>query len=566
MKHSMISVAIALATGLTLTGCSEPSTSSEKPGAQTEQVQGNTKQSGYKLVNASQDRLDIYTPVTLETDLSHLNDNQKKMLALLIDASVIMDDLFWQQAFGEDKATFLSKISDEKVRQFADINYGPWDRLNGDQVFLSGFEEKALGAEFYPSDITKDELNNADVKDKTGLYSVIRRDENGKLYSIPYSSVYKSELDKAAELLRQASKLAQDKEFANYLNLRADALVNNSYQASDFAWMDMKNNPIDVVIGPIETYEDQLFGYRAAFESYVLVKDLAWSERLAKFAAFLPELQTGLPVDDKYKQEVPGSDADLNAYDVIYYAGHSNAGSKTIAINLPNDEEVQLQKGTRRLQLKNAMRAKFDKILVPIADQLIVPEQRKHITFDAFFANTMFHEVAHGLGIKNTITGKGTVRQSLQEHASALEEGKADILGLYMVEQLLKKGEITEGTLEDYYITFMAGIFRSVRFGASSAHGKANMIRFNFFKEEGAFSKNTDGLYQVNMEKMGAAMEKLSNLILTLQGDGDYQKVDQLIATHGDIKAELQKDLDKLSKANIPVDVTFKQGKQVLGL
>ncbi|PHI37136.1 Zn-dependent hydrolase [Pseudoalteromonas sp. GCY] len=561
MKHSMISVAIALATGLTLTGCSEPSTSTEKTSAQAD-----TKQSGYKLVNASQDRLDIYTPVTLETDLSHLNDNQKKMLAILIDASVIMDDLFWQQAFGEDKATFLSKISDEKVRQFADINYGPWDRLNGDQVFLSGFEEKALGAEFYPSDITKDELNNADVKDKTGLYSIIRRDENGKLYSTSYSSAYKAELDKAAELLRQASKLAQDKEFANYLNLRADALVNNSYQASDFAWMDMKNNPIDVVIGPIETYEDQLFGYRAAFESYVLVKDLAWSERLAKFAAFLPELQTGLPVDEKYKQEVPGSDADLNAYDVIYYAGHSNAGSKTIAINLPNDEEVQLQKGTRRLQLKNAMRAKFDKILVPIADQLIVPEQRKHITFDAFFANTMFHEVAHGLGIKNTITGKGTVRQSLQEHASALEEGKADILGLYMVEQLLKKGEITEGTLEDYYITFMAGIFRSVRFGASSAHGKANMIRFNFFKEEGAFSKNTDGLYQVNMEKMGAAMEKLSNLILTLQGDGDYQKVDQLIATHGDIKAELQKDLDKLSKANIPVDVTFKQGKQVLGL
>ncbi|WP_462153981.1 dipeptidyl-peptidase 3 family protein [Pseudoalteromonas piscicida] len=566
MKHSMISVAIALATGLTLTGCSEPSTSSEKPNAQTEQAQANTEQSGYKLVNASQERLDIYTPVTLKTDLSHLSDNQKKMLALLIDASVIMDDLFWQQAFGEDKATFLSKISDEKVRQFADINYGPWDRLNGDQVFLSGLEEKALGAEFYPSDITKDELNNADVKDKSGLYSLIRRNENGKLYSTSYSSAYKAELDKAAALLRQASKLAQDKEFANYLNLRADALVNNSYQASDFAWMDMKNNPIDVVIGPIETYEDQLFGYRAAFESYVLVKDLAWSERLAKFAAFLPELQTGLPVDDKYKQEVPGSDADLNAYDVIYYAGHSNAGSKTIAINLPNDEEVQLQKGTRRLQLKNAMRAKFDKILVPIADQLIVPEQRKHITFDAFFANTMFHEVAHGLGIKNTITGKGTVRQSLQEHASALEEGKADILGLYMVEQLLKKGEITEGTLEDYYITFMAGIFRSVRFGASSAHGKANMIRFNFFKEEGAFSKNTDGLYQVNMEKMGAAMEKLSNLILTLQGDGDYQKVDQLIATHGDIKAELQKDLDKLSKANIPVDVTFKQGKQVLGL
>ncbi|WP_440053803.1 dipeptidyl-peptidase 3 family protein [Pseudoalteromonas sp. T1lg65] len=562
MKRTTISIAIALATSFLTVGCSEPSTSTK-----TVQEQASTKAaSGYQLVDTARDRLDIYTPVTLQTDLSHLSENQKQMLGLLIDASVIMDDLFWKQAFGEEKDSFLTKITDEQVRRFADINYGPWDRLNGDKVFLSGFEEKALGAEFYPSDISKEELNNADVKDKTGLYSLIRRNEKGDLYSVPYSEAFKDELNKAADLLRKASKLAVDKEFANYLNLRAEALLSNEYQPSDFAWMDMKNNPIDVVIGPIETYEDQLFGYRAAFESYVLVKDLAWSERLAKFAAFLPELQTGLPVAEKYKQEIPGSDADLNAYDVIYYAGHSNAGSKTIAINLPNDEEVQLQKGTRRLQLKNAMRAKFDKILVPIADQLIVPEQRKHITFDAFFANTMFHEVAHGLGIKNTITGKGTVRQSLQEHASALEEGKADILGLYMVEQLLKKGEITEGTLEDYYVTFMAGIFRSVRFGASSAHGKANMIRFNFFKDEGAFSKNEQGLYQVNMEQMGAAMEKLSNLILTLQGDGDYQKVDQLIATHGDIKSELKADLEKLANANIPVDVTFKQGKQVLGL
>ena len=255
------------------------------------------------------------------------------------------------------------------------------------------------------------------------LYSLIKRDELGNLYSTPYSEEYAVELAQAAKLLRDASKLADDKEFANYLNLRADAIQSDDFQASDFAWMDMKNNPIDVVIGPIENYEDQLFGYRAAYESYVLIKDLKWSERLAKFAAFLPELQKGLPVDAKYKQEVPGSDADLNAYDVVYYAGHSNAGSKTIAINLPNDEQVQLEKGTRRLQLKNAMRAKFDKILVPIAEKLIVPEQRKHITFNAFFANTMFHEVAHGLGIKNTITNKGTVRQSLQEHASALEEG-----------------------------------------------------------------------------------------------------------------------------------------------
>ncbi|KZN42688.1 dipeptidyl-peptidase 3 family protein [Pseudoalteromonas luteoviolacea] len=560
MKLSKLSSAILVASGLLVSACSQQST--DTPNNQ----QAKADATNYAMQNIDKQRLDIYTEVTLTSDLSHLNDNQKKMIGVLIDASKIMDNLFWKQAFGEDKATFLSRIQDPNVRRFADINYGPWDRLDGDKVFLSGFSEKSPGAQFYPHDMTKEELNNADFKDKQGLYSMVKRDQQGNLVSTAYATEFRSELEEAAKLLRQASNLAVDKDFANYLNLRADALLNNSYQPSDFAWMDMKNNPIDVVIGPIETYEDQLFGYRSAFESYVLVKDLAWSERLAKFAAFLPELQTGLPVAQKYKQEVPGSDADLNAYDVVYYAGHSNAGSKTIAINLPNDEQVQLEKGTRRLQLKNAMRAKFDKILVPIADQLIVPEQRKHITFDAFFANTMFHEVAHGLGIKNTITGKGTVRQSLQEHASAIEEGKADILGLYMVEQLLKKGEITEGTLEDYYVTFMAGIFRSVRFGASSAHGKANMIRFNFFKQEGAFSKNAQGLYQVDMEKMGAAMAKLSNLILTLQGDGDYQKVDALIATHGDIKAELQADLAKLAKANIPVDVTFNQGKSVLGL
>ncbi|MGS0536442.1 dipeptidyl-peptidase 3 family protein [Pseudoalteromonas sp. SaAl2] len=564
MTLNKISQALVFCGAAFLSACSEQAVTPKTDAAVAEKAPATTDSP--QLINANTDRLAIYTDFSLTTDLSHLSENQKAMIAKLIDASKIMDELFWRQAFGEDKASFLAKINDPQVQKFADINYGPWDRLNGDQAFLSGYDEKAPGAQFYPADITKEELNSSDVEDKNGLYSVVKRDENGKLYTVSYSVEYAQALEKAANLLREASKLADDKEFANYLSMRADALLSDEYQASDFAWMDMKNNPIDVVIGPIETYEDQLFGSRAAFESYVLVKDLAWSERLAKFAAFLPELQKGLPVDAKYKQEVPGSDADLNAYDVVYYAGHSNAGSKTIAINLPNDEQVQLEKGTRRLQLKNAMRAKFDKILVPIAEQLIVPEQRKHITFDAFFANTMFHEVAHGLGIKNTITDKGTVRQSLQEHASALEEGKADILGLYMVEQLLKKGEITQGTLEDYYTTFMAGIFRSVRFGASSAHGKANMIRFNFFAQEGAFSKNEQGLYRVNMEKMGQAMAKLSNLILTLQGDGDYQKVDQLIATHGDIKAELAKDLEKLSQANIPVDVTFKQGKNVLGL
>lgn len=556
--------AIVILATTSLTACNQQTT---KP-AETQNTTNSTKQiqNSVQLVTNYPDRLDIYKEVTLSADLSHLSENQKQMLALLIDASKIMDDLFWQQAFSQDKKTFLASISDEKVRRFAEINYGPWDRLDGDKVFLTQNKAKSHGAEFYPSDMTKAEFEQAELANKDGLYSIISRNDEGKLVAVAYSEMYSDEINRAAAILEKAATFADDKEFANYLTMRANALRTDDYQASDLAWMDMKNNPIDVVIGPIENYEDQLYGYRAAFEAYVLIKDLSWSEKLAKYAQYLPELQRELPVPKKYKAEVPGSDADLNAYDVIYYGGHSNAGSKTIAINLPNDEQVQLEKGTRRLQLKNAMRAKFDTIMLPIAETLIVPEQRKNVTFTGFFANTMFHEVAHGLGIKNTLNDKGTVRQSLKEHASALEEGKADILGLYMVRQLLDKGVISEGTLEEYYTTFMAGIFRSVRFGASSAHGKANMVRFNYFQESGAFTRNEQGLYSVNMNKMTAAIDSLSKLILTLQGNGDYQGVDDLVASKGVISETLSTDLARLEAANIPVDIDFKQGKKVLGL
>ena len=353
-----------------------------------------TTPTSVNLLPEYQDRLDIYKTVTLNADLSHLSANQKQMLSLLIEASDIIDGLFWQQAFGQDKKSFLASISDEKVREFARINYGPWDRLNGDKAFLTNTPAKSHGAQFYPADMTKAEFEKATFNDKNGLYSLVLRTDNGELSSIAFSEAYSDEINRIAVILEKASTLADDKEFANYLNMRAKALRNDDFQASDFAWMDMKNNPIDIVIGPIETYEDQLFGYRAAFESYVLIKDMSWSEKLAKYAEFLPELQRGLPVSKKYKTEVPGSDADLNAYDVIYYAGHANAGGKTIAINLPNDEQVQLEKGTRRLQLKNAMRAKFDAIMTPISETLIVAEQRKNVTFTAFFANTMFQNVS----------------------------------------------------------------------------------------------------------------------------------------------------------------------------
>ncbi len=508
--------------------------------------------------------LNKYVSVKLTADVSVLTENEQKMLPILIDAANKMNDLFWYESYGDCDA-LLNTISDKDTKQFVKINYGPWDRLNGNISFVEGIEAKPLGANFYPKDMTKEEFEAADMVDKSSIYNFVRRDENGKLFTIPYHEKFKHEVEEVSELLLEASTLAEDAGLKNYLELRAAAMLNDEYQKSDFAWMDMKTNTLDIVIGPIETYEDQMFGNKASHEGYVLIKDQAWSKRLEKFSAYLPELQKGLPVDAAYKKETPGTDSDLNAYDVVFYAGDCNSGGKTIAINLPNDEEVQLAKGTRRLQLKNAMQAKFDKILVPISEVLIDESQRKHITFDAFFANTMFHEVAHGLGIKNTIDGKGTVRESLKEHSSALEEGKADILGLYMIQQLHAKGELEED-IKDNMVTFMAGIFRSVRFGASSAHGKANMIRFNFFKEKGAFTRNEDGTFKVNFDKMEVAMTDLSNLILTLQGNGDYDGVAKLVADKGVISSGLQADLDRLSAANIPVDVVFEQGKKVLGL
>ncbi|MBT8230735.1 MAG: Zn-dependent hydrolase, partial [Bacteroidia bacterium] len=442
-----------------------------------------------------------YTPFTLTTDMSKLSENEKKLIGKLIEAGEIIEDLFWYESYG-DKDELLNSIKDEDLKTFTKINYGPWDRLDGNTSFIDGMDAKPEGANFYPSDMTKEEFESAKIEDKESLYTFLRRDDQGKLVTVPYHKKFEKEVKAISGLLLEAAELSENEALAKYLKLRAEAMLNDEYQPSDMAWLDMKDNHIDVVIGPIETYEDQLFGYKAAHECYVLVKDMEWSERLSKYAQYLPDLQKGLPVPEKYKKEEPGRDTELNAYDVIYYSGDCNSGSKTIAINLPNDEEVQLAKGTRRLQLKNAMQAKFEKILVPIAEELITPEQRKHITFDAFFANTMFHEVAHGLGIKNTINGKGTVRKALKEHSSALEEGKADMLGLYMIRQLHQRGEI-EGDLKDYYVTFMTSIFRSVRFGASSAHGKANMIRFNYFDELNAFVRDpSTGYYTVSYENL----------------------------------------------------------------
>jgi Peptidase family M49 len=511
-------------------------------------------------------KVEQFAKVKLTTDLSVLTEKEKQMLPYLFEAANVMEDIYWLQSYG-NRDELLANYDDEATKEFIKINYGPWERLNGNEPFLEEFGAKPKGAQFYPVDITKEEFEALEAEDKASLYTLVRRNEEGKLITIPYHEAYKEKLAVAIENMKKAAELAEDEGLKKYLELRIEALLNDDYLASDMAWMDMKTNTIDFVVGPIENYEDALYGYKAAHESFILIKDKEWSQKLAKFAAMLPDLQKALPVGDEYKTEIPGSDSDLGAYDVVYYAGDCNAGSKTIAINLPNDERVHIEKGSRKLQLKNAMKAKFDKILVPISDVVIAEDQRQYIKFDAFFENTMFHEVGHGIGIKNTINDKGTVREVLKEQYSAIEEGKADILGLFIVTKLAEMGELGEKDVMDNFVTFMAGLFRSSRFGVASSHGKANMMRFYFFQEKGAFTRDTEtGTYRVDFEKMKAAMNEIAEKILVIQGNGDYNAAKAWVEADGKIKEELQKDLDRINAAGIPVDIVFEQGPEVLGL
>lgn len=525
---------------------------------------GTKEQKQETTSSAMQKKVDEFAMVQLTTDVSKLNDKEKQLIGIFFDIAEIMDELFWLQSFG-DKAE-MEKIQDSATRDFALINYGPWERLDGMRTFVTGYGDKPLGANFYPADMTKEEYEALQDENKGSLYTVIRRDKDGKLIVKWYREEYKQQIDKVCALLDKAIPLAEDAGLKKYLEERKKAFQTDDYFASDMAWMDMKNSHLDFVVGPIENYEDRLFGAKAAYEAFILVKDEEESAKLAKFTSMLPQLQKELPCDPKFKQEVPGTESDLNVYDVIFYAGDCNSGSKTIAINLPNDERVQLAKGARRLQLKNAMKAKFDKILYPIAENILAQDQLAKVKFDAFFYNVTFHEVAHGLGIKNTINGKGGVRQALGNQYSSWEEAKADILGLYMVCSLIDKGEITSITKEDAVTTFIAGILRSVRFGAASAHGVANMMCFNFFEDNQAFSKNAEGIYTINYENAFKTIDSWAAMILEVEGTGDIVRAENYSKKNGQIRPSLQETLDVINGKNIPKDIRYEQGKKVLGL
>ena len=544
MKKTMIVIATCVISLSMVVSCCNSKKTEEKPQAPSD----------------IQKKVEEFAPVDLTADLSGLSENEKQIIKIFIEISDIMDDLFWKQTFGDK--TILDTIQDPWMRKFVAINYGPWERLNSNKSFVPGYGEKPLGCQYYPTDMTLEEFEALEDSAKNSLYTVIRRDENGALKVVWYKDEYKEELTKVCELLDKAIALAEDEGLKNYLIERKKAFETDEYFDSDMVWMDMKNSKLDFVVGPIENYDDVLREGKASYEAFVLVKDENKSNDLAKFVSMLPELQKQLPGDKKYKTFKPGTSSDMNVYNVLYYAGDCNSGSKTIAINLPNDDRVQKEKGARRLQLANAQHAKFDKIMMPIGELIMEPAQQQYLKFDAFFWNVTFHEVAHGLGIKQTINGKGSVDEAMKNEKSTWEEAKADILGLFLVNTLIEKGEITNITTEDAITTYIVGLLRSVRFGAGEAHGKANMMCYNFFVDEGAFTRNADGTYHIDFEKAKSAIYNWGALILKTQGD--YEFASKYTAEHASVSEELQKDLDRINNSGIPRDIIYNQGWDVL--
>ena len=503
-----------------------------------------------------QSKVDSYAVVEVKSPLyDALSDNDKKIVSLFREAADIMDALFWKQTFGDK--SLIEALPEGPAKAYAMINYGAWDHLDNNAPFIKGYGEKPLGCQYYPQDMTAEEFDALEDENKFSLYTVIRRDENGALKCVWYRDEYKEEIEKVCSLLEEAAALTENEGMRKYLTERVKAFRTDDYLASDLAWMDMKDCNMDFVVGPIENYDDHLYEAKAAYESFILLKDEKRSANLAKYVGLLPELQKALPCAPEYKTFVPGTSSDLNVYDAIYYAGDCNAGSKTIAINLPNDERVHAAKGTRRLQLYNSMMAKFDKIMMPIGEVLMTPEQLEFLSADAFFWNVTFHEVAHGLGVKQTVNGKGTVDAAMGSEKTTWEEAKADILGLFMVSKLIDMGEITDITKEESIATFIAGIVRSVRFGFASSHGKANMMCYNYMEDHGAFTRNAEGKWVIDFEKATAAVNSWASLILETQATGNFEFAQKYAAENASIREELAADIAKVNGAGIPRDITF---------
>ena len=513
-----------------------------------------------------QSKLKKYAPVELRVAKYELNENQLNILKHLVKAAQAIDDIFWQQSYSQSlsmrqELINSTKAVDKDYLHFLKINYGPFDRQDNENPFI-GIAEKPPGAGFYPEDMTKQEFeqfvqDHPDLKDQFYLLNTIIKRENASLVAVPYEQEYRANLEVASNHLQLAAEMTSDSLFKKYLNLRADALLSGEFFNSDMVWMELVENELDIVIGPIETYEDQLLGLKASYEGIVLIRDMKETERMDKYVKSMNQLEYRLPVPRMFKKASVAQQAPIGVFNTIFTSGDANLAVKSIAFSLPNDERVRELKGARTVQEKNIILAKYEKILVPIAARVLADEILPFVDGDAFFTNTLLHELAHPLGL-NYVRGKNgvTVREALKETYSPIEEAKADIVGLFNVGYFVLIGVLPSDFEQKAYVTFIASIFRSVRFGATEAHAKANMIAFNYLVNEKAilFDPATKR-YNINFKRMRNAVKKLAADLLMIEGDGNYEKASQWLADLATIPTETQAIIDGLS--DIPVDLEF---------
>jgi hypothetical protein len=513
-------------------------------------------------------KIERFAPVDITADVSKLSEGDRKALDKLIEAAKYIDSIFIRQVWSGNEALKKKLEGDtspegrERLHYFM-INKGPWSRVDSNEPFVDGApREKPHHAGYYPDDITKDEFNKwaetlppAEKEKATGYFYTIRRDADRKLRTVAYSDEYRDLLEPAAKLLNEAAELTTNPTLKAFLSKRAAAFSSNDYYASDVAWMDL-DAPIDVTIGPYETYEDELFGYKAAYEAFITLRDDGETGKLTKFSGYLQELENNLPIDPKYRNPKLGASSPIHVVNTVFSSGDGNRGVQTAAYNLPNDERVVKEKGSKRIMLKNNQEAKFEKTLVPISRSIIGAQQRTRISFDAFFTHILAHELMHGLGPHNIKVGANatTVRLSLKELYSAIEEAKADITGLWALQYLIDKGTVDKAMERDLYITYLASSFRSVRFGITEAHGKGQALQFNYLLDEGAIKADeTDGTFTVDESKIKDAVRKLTTDILTLQAEGSYDKAKAMLDKYGVIRPVMQRALDKLN--SVPIDI-----------
>ena len=498
-----------------------------------------------------------YAVVDIEVpDLSDITDNGKQVLNLYRFAADEVNAIYWEQYFG-DKSALLDNLTDSAQKTFAEINYGPWDRQDG-KSFVEGYADRAPGAGFYPADMTVEEFEAYDNPDKDSPYTLIRRADNGALETVWYHDAYAAHIEKIASYLNAAADITIKPSVKKYLLSKIEALKTDKYYDSGIAWLDMNDSKMDLVIGPNEAVDDQLLGLKRSYEAYVLLKNQGRTKELMEFVSRIGEFQQDLPGEDAYKTFQPGTGSNIFSCDALYYAGKANAGVKVIALNLPFDPDVQRDKGTRTILLDNVIKAKYNKIVLPAGQLLLNTEEAENLHYEAFYWNVVFREVAHGLGVKETVNGKGSVDQALGNVAPTMEEVKANTAGVLLVCQLQKHFDIHHiFAKKESLTTFFASLVRSLRFGEGSSLGRANIIIYNYLREAGAFDRKAPGKYSLNLKNMEQALSDLTALVLKIQATGDKAAAEQLEADYAKLIPESESDIQNLIIAKVPVDIRF---------